>query len=128
MDATHLCKLHSESTRFEIQVTEGNTDWGRQFFPPSLQANYETVRLKWVMTVSFHIRSHRCINFNLPNSLEFFSVTAGGTAVYILRIISMCRQILQATQRDRVVTIPTSYARGNGFETARKTSIRYSLI
>jgi len=71
MDATQLCKLYSESTRSAIQATEGNTYWGRQFFPPSLQANYETVCLKWVTTVSFHIRSHKCINFNLPNSLDF---------------------------------------------------------
>jgi len=72
MGAAQLCKLYSESTRFEIQATEGNTYWGRQFFPPSLQANYETVCLKWVTTDSFHIRSHKRINFNLPNSLEFF--------------------------------------------------------
>jgi len=42
------------------------------------------------MTVSFRIRSHKYINFNLPNSLEFFSVTAGGTAKYTLRVTSMC--------------------------------------
>ena len=90
--------------------------------------NYETVCLKWVKTVSFRIRSHKCINFNLPNSLQFFSVTASGTAKYILRVASMCLQILQATQRDTVVTIPTAYPRGNEVETARKTSIQYSLI
>lgn len=129
MDEAQLCILYSGSTRFETRVTEGNTDWGRQLFPPSVQANYETVSWKWIMTVSFHIRSHKYFNFTLPKSLAFFfSVTAVGTAKYILRIISMCLQILQATQRDRVVTIPTSYPRGNGFETARKTSIRYSLI
>jgi hypothetical protein len=43
MNAAQLCNLYSESTRFEIQITEGNTDWGRQFFPPSLQANYGKV-------------------------------------------------------------------------------------
>jgi hypothetical protein len=72
MDAAQLCNLYSERTRFEIQITEGNTDWGRQFFPPPLQVDYGTVFLKWVTTVSFHIRSHKNINFNLPSSLEFF--------------------------------------------------------
>jgi hypothetical protein len=89
MDAAHLCKLYSESTRFEIQVTKGNTDWGRQFFPPFLQAKYETVCLKWATAVSFHIRSHKYINFNIPNSLEIFLQLQVGQ-LYILRVISMC--------------------------------------
>ena len=33
MDTAQLCKLYSESTRFEIQVTEGNTGVASSFRP-----------------------------------------------------------------------------------------------